>query len=265
MSHTYQLCGWLVPCQCVTLACVVCDRASSNMPFAVFSWNGAPPGCPQLNIRRHPAAHPVFHSRWPSCTLRAWNQHEGTAARCSTERCRIGLRGRMRALHTVSRASPQERSNCRVSGAQTAHGSSSVSDVQKRIAKAHRLSCRRRSCSAATSGPVWPRARRTSPGLGSRPAAIGVGHAVVLILRDDAMCILCCEMLEDCAAALGAVHHEPKAGSNLRKSRGALDGLLVLALQKIARRTVTLPSASSPSAQPLHTNERQKRQMRLGQ
>jgi hypothetical protein len=51
---------------------------------------------------------------------------------------------------------------------------------------------------------------------------------VDLTLRGDATCILCCEILEDCAAALGAVHHEPKAGSSLRWPRGALDGLLAL-------------------------------------
>ena len=59
---------------------------------------------------------------------------------------------------------------------------------------------------------------------------------MVLVLRGDATCrlccSLCCEMLEDCAAVLGAVNHEPKAGSSLRRSRGAFDGLLVLALQK---------------------------------
>ena len=85
-----------------------------------------------------------------------------------------------------------------------------------------------------------------------------------LILRGDATCILFREMLEDCAAALGAVHHEPKAGSRLRRSRGARVGLLVLALQKIARRAVIPPAAWSQSAQPLQTKERQEREIRLG-
>ena len=40
-------------------------------------------GGPRLNIRLHPAAHPVLDSRWARCTLRAWNQHEGAAASCS--------------------------------------------------------------------------------------------------------------------------------------------------------------------------------------
>ena len=40
-------------------------------------------GGPWLNIRLHPAAHPVLDSRWARCTLRAWSQHEGAAARCS--------------------------------------------------------------------------------------------------------------------------------------------------------------------------------------
>jgi hypothetical protein len=88
-------------------------------------------GGPRLNIRLHPAAHPVLDSRWARCTLRAWNQHEGAAASCSATQSHRIPRAHARPPQTfiVARRTLFRR----VSGAQTAHGSSPVSDVQKRI------------------------------------------------------------------------------------------------------------------------------------
>ena len=55
-----------------------------------------------------------------------------------------------------------------------------------------------------------------------------------------------------------------KARSGLRSSKGARVDLLMLLCKKIARRAVRLPAASSQSAQPRQTKERQEREIRLG-
>jgi len=73
---------------------------------------------------------PWLYSRWARCTLRAWNQHEGAAASCSATQSHRIPRAHARPPQMFFAARTLFR---RVSGAQTAHGSSSVSDVQKRI------------------------------------------------------------------------------------------------------------------------------------
>ena len=107
------------------------------------------------------------------------SEHEAAAA---AQRSRIGFPGRerMRVHHT--RRSPQERSYRQVTGAQTADGSSTslvCKSASIELPQAVVRRCNPQSC----------RARRTSLGLGSRPAAIGIRHSVDLILRGDDLCV----------------------------------------------------------------------------
>ena len=155
-----------------------CGRSCNRRPGCTHRRRGRR-DCTAINIRWLPADPPVSIHDGKAAPLRSWEQEEVAAA---AQRSRIGFPGRerMRVRHT--RRSPQERSYRQVTGAQTADGSSTslvCKSASIELPQAVVRRCNPQSC----------RARRTSLGLGSRPAAIGIRHSVDLILRGDDLCV----------------------------------------------------------------------------